>query len=219
MYPHTSACPVCWCLVFKNNFFNYFFPIVQLVWTFGGFSLKNKKRWKVVLGHVFALNPASIGGGVSWSFPKQLLSACWDPLLGFFFQSSDDAKGKGTSADKSSQFWVFTKLPCPRCQSTWWHFFIVLLVFLQSTGDHKQMMDKNESSSSVRMVWKVKGKAAPSRPRAHTDAFTFLWTHFQGAVIVDVLGRSDGERDNAPECKRICPRVFGPLDSLQLESY
>lgn len=83
MYQHTIACPVCWCLVFKNNFFNYFFPLAQLVLAFGGFSLKNKERWKVVLGHVFALNPASAGAGASWSFPKQLLSACWDPLVSF----------------------------------------------------------------------------------------------------------------------------------------
>lgn len=44
MHPHTVvACPVCWSLVFKHNFFNYFFPMVHLVLAFGVFSWKNKQ--------------------------------------------------------------------------------------------------------------------------------------------------------------------------------
>lgn len=43
---------------------------MQLVLAFDSFSLEKKKRWTVVLEHVFALNPTSVGVEGFLIFPK-----------------------------------------------------------------------------------------------------------------------------------------------------
>lgn len=240
MHPHTVvACPVCWSLVFKHNFFNYFFPMVHLVLAFGVFSWKNKQ---MIESHPWAC--ACTKPCVYWrrAFLHLSQSSCCCRHAGThglvtFSRALLTLRGMAPTL-KSWQLWVFTKPPCPRFRSTGRHCFTVLLVSPQSTVEHSQTVHKNESSASIQMVSKVKGKAAPSQSRAHTDAilrfrqaFPFRWPHFQWMVIcayvsskqkrcwsVDVPGRSDGGEDNAPECTRICPRASGPVDSLQLES-